>query len=162
MNNKVEIEIELLIDASIDIQQYLFCNFIYYPNLSLFNMYLEQFDKFFTKESLEDLIEKGFIKLLDTEEGFKLSNIKVTDKYIKTFIPNNKKVAENSKVEDWIDEWYTLFPRGIKSGGYLVRSDKNGCLVKMRKFLKQHPEFGKTIIMKATKEYVDKMQLNNY
>lgn len=60
----------------------------------------------------------------------------------------------DSKVGQWIDSWLEIFPKGMKSGGKLVRSDRKGCLNKMTTFLKEY-KFDKDLIMKATKQYVD-------
>jgi hypothetical protein len=61
-------------------------------------------------------------------------------------------ISENSP-ESWIDEWLDIFPRGVKSGGKLIRSDKAGCIRKMKVFLREYP-YNKDVIMRATKAYI--------
>lgn len=55
----------------------------------------------------------------------------------------------------WFDDWYEMWPRKIKSGGYLIRSDKNSCATKMVKFRKANPQFTPDIILEATTNYVN-------
>lgn len=57
-------------------------------------------------------------------------------------------------VPSWIDEYRELFPAKIRSGGYPVRGSKKGCLRKMEKFVREHPQYTKDIILAATAEYV--------
>lgn len=56
----------------------------------------------------------------------------------------------------FIDAFRELFPKGIRSGGYLVKGSKGGCVRKMKKFLDTHPEYSQEVILKATKAYVDR------
>lgn len=71
------------------------------------------------------------------------------------------KVLQKENVEDWFSEWFDLFPKGIKTGGKLVRSDEKGCLKKMQKFIKDYP-FDKNTILKATKEYLNEFEIKNW
>ncbi len=56
---------------------------------------------------------------------------------------------------NWIDEWVDIFPRGVKSGGRLLRGDKLSCMRKMRVFLREYPGYSKEIIMQATRNYIE-------
>ena len=63
---------------------------------------------------------------------------------------------------DWIDEWLELFPKGMKTNGKLVRSDRKGCETKMQSFLKDY-KYDKDFIIKVTKEYIeDKLENGGY
>lgn len=62
----------------------------------------------------------------------------------------------------WIDEWIDLWPKGVRSGGYLVRSDKKSCEKKMNKFLKEHSKVTKEQIFEATKIYVERLRRANW
>lgn len=53
----------------------------------------------------------------------------------------------------WIDEWLDIFPRGVRSGGRLLRGDKQSCLRKMDVFLKEY-SYTKEIILEATRRYI--------
>jgi len=61
----------------------------------------------------------------------------------------------------WFDKWYELFPKGVKSGSKLVRSDYKTCKAKMEKFVKTNA-FSASTILKATKDYVDEFSNNGY
>ncbi len=73
----------------------------------------------------------------------------------------NPKPKVEESVESWFDEWMEMFPTGVKSGGRLVKSDKQGCLKKMKKFVKDYP-FTKETILQATKEYLDEFQAKDW
>jgi hypothetical protein len=70
-------------------------------------------------------------------------------------------VTTSDDVEAWIDEWVDIFPRGVKSGGRLIRSDKASCLRKMKVFLREY-DYDRETIMKATKAYMDSKRQENY
>lgn len=160
---KFEVDIEKLIDNSISITQYFLCQMIYLQESKLLNFYLEQFGTFSSKADFDNLLKSEYIGIHDEKRGYVFSNFYTTHKFVQDFIEKEKRSKlENSLVEDWIDIWYNLFPRGVKSGGYLVRSDRNGCLTKMKKFIKANPDFTREIILKATSNYVDYMRMRNY
>ena len=104
------------------------------------------------------------LELIDENKDYLLSNFKVTNKFIDIFMEHKPEEIKSSgsNVEDWIDEWYNLWPKGIKSGGYPVKSGVKGCLVKMKKFIKEYPNYNKDIIMKATNDYISYSRMNNY
>lgn len=160
----VEINVEKLLDYGIDWNQYMFLQFIYQQQQAMFDTYISINDKFFTKDSLDQLKDLDYLRLVKEPLGYRFSNIEVTPKFISHFIQKSfvSKVGKE-KVEDWIDEWYELWPKGVKSGGNtLVRSDKNGCLNKMKKFVKTNPDYTKEIIIRATKDYLNHLRMNNF
>jgi hypothetical protein len=61
----------------------------------------------------------------------------------------------------WIEDWLLLFPEGVKSGGYYIRSDEKECADKMVKFIKKY-KYDKDTIFKATKNYIERMKKQNY
>ena len=65
-------------------------------------------------------------------------------------------------VTGWFEAWYEMWPRKIKSGGYLIRSDKNSCMVKMVKFRKANPTFSPEVILKATENYLTTFKRKEY
>lgn len=62
----------------------------------------------------------------------------------------------------WFDGWYEMWPRKVKSGGYLIRSDKNSCMLKMIKFRKSNPTYTPEIILKATENYLTTFRRKEY
>jgi len=122
-----------------------------------------------TMVSLELLEKKGFIKITENKIvarqksiDFLLgSELSETDKPIATSKSAKNKELVGS-VDDWIQEWRELFPAGIKSGGYPVRSPKSGCATKMKFFIKSNKEVTKEMIFSATKKYVAERALKRY
>lgn len=76
------------------------------------------------------------------------------------FIEENFTAKKANQI-DWIDEWLDLFPRGVKSGGKLLRSDRNACLTKMSKFVKAN-KYPKDLIMRVTQDYLYERSLEDY
>lgn len=64
------------------------------------------------------------------------------------------KEPDPQDVDTWIDEWIDIFPRGVKSGGRLLRSDLPSCLRKMKIFLREY-KYSKETIMQATRNYIN-------
>ena len=61
----------------------------------------------------------------------------------------------------WYKEWYDLFPKGIKSGGYYVKSDFIAVCKKLSNFTSKY-DISKDDILKATKTYISVMESKNY
>jgi hypothetical protein len=70
-------------------------------------------------------------------------------------------IKDNENVEEWIKEWVDIFPRGIRSGGRLLRGDTPSCLRKMRVFLREYP-YSKDIILEATRKYLQAKEAENF
>lgn len=160
---KFEVDVERLVDYGLPLNQYFLCQIIYQQDSKILNFYMEQFGKIADKEEFEKLIVDGYLGMHEEKRGFVFSNLYITKQFIDRFVdkPKPSKVSGES-IEDWIDIWYNLFPKGVKSGGYLVRSDKHGCIIKMKKFIKRYPGFNKEIILKATSDYLDYYRMRNW
>lgn len=65
-----------------------------------------------------------------------------------------KKYVEINKIEEWIESWRALWPSGVKSAGRPVKGSKQGCITKMSKFIKNHPEVSVEQIFEATRGYL--------
>lgn len=156
--------VDLLIKHSLTIQDYLLLRFILESDIDSFTNYKEKFGPFYTLEGVEKLIKDKFLKTKTSSGVLSLGNLAVTSKFLINFknILGNAVKGNTEEVEDWFEEWYNLFPRGIKSGGYMVRGDKRGCLNKLKKFTADYPEFNKDIIIEATKEYIEESRKNKY
>lgn len=159
----VSIDIEKLIKCGLDINQYLFCSFIYQQSQPDLDNYIGLFGEFFDEESLIFIRSLGYLDLKKESDRYRFGNMFVTELFVEDFIEKSvpsKLISE--KIEDWFDDWFDIFPKGIKSGGYLVRSDKQGCLSKMSKFIKKYPEYNKDVIIRATKDYVNYMRMKQF
>lgn len=67
-----------------------------------------------------------------------------------------------NKVEEWINEYREIFPKGVKSGGRPVRGDKQGCIKKLTTYLKKNKKVTKEEVFDAAKSYVFEMKRKNY
>lgn len=160
---KFEVDVERLVDEGISLNQYFLLQLVYQQDSKILNYYLEQFGVFTSQKDFDNLINNEYLGLQDPKRGFVFSNLFITKRFIDRFIEKEKRSKlEKEVVEDWIDLWYSLFPKGVKSGGYLIRSDKNGCLSKMKKFCREYPDFTKEIILKATSDYLDYYRMRNW
>jgi len=160
---KFEVDVERLVDYGMPLNQYLLCQIIYQQNDKILTFYMEQFGKFVTVDDFNKLLIDEYLGMHDSKRGFVFSNLFITKNFINRFIEKPTVSKVNGEcVEDWIDIWYNLFPKGVKSGGYLVRSDKHGCTNKMKKFIKKYPEFTKDIILKATYDYLQYYRMKNW
>lgn len=100
---------------------------------------------------MKQLSNRGFIH--DETE------LKFTDQALEKITQAPK---QTDTVLEWINDFREIFPKGIRSGGLPVRGDKQSCLKKMRKFVKEYPEYDKDLILKATKNYVDNKAREQY
>ena len=55
-----------------------------------------------------------------------------------------------------------LFPSGVKTGGYSVKSHPKVIALKLKTFLKEYPEFTKEDIIEATTKYVEDRRKHNW
>lgn len=117
---KFEIDVERLVDEGVKLNQYFLCQFIYQQDNKILNYYLEQFGTFITQSDFDFLVENEYLGQHEPKKGYVFSNFFVTKKFISKFIEKEvKSKFEKEVVEDWIDLWYSLFPKGVKSGEYL-------------------------------------------
>lgn len=98
-----------------------------------------------TKDSFKSYV---YDVLTDGELSAEDCYDKITAYINENFIP--KKAVK----VDWVQEWLELFPKGMKTGGKLVRSDKKGCQEKMEIFLRMY-KYNKDFIMQVTKDYIE-------
>lgn len=121
------------------------------------------------KESIGWLINRKFIKNnSDNKFEIKFSNLSLVNQaeFNKLNLHAVSSVTTVLEVEqdrdEFIDEWYSLWPVGVKTSNYLIRSGKKAVKVKMNKFLKQHPEYSEETILKATEEYIKRFKIKGY
>jgi hypothetical protein len=140
------------INNKINIYQTLMLWFIENNDLYTAKKYVDAFGVF-EELQLDYLLNEQYV----VGDKYDFNSLSVTNKY------RNLHKKKDSDVDQWIDEWFELFPKGIKSGGYYtVRCDKQGCIKKLRNFIKNNPEFDKSIIIQATKNYVNEAALQGY
>ncbi len=99
-----------------------------------------------SKDLISKLEELGYIK--DTIDGLILRK-----KAIDLF--TNKMPNKQKDLEDFVEKYRNLFPQGVKSGGRIVKGDKQGCLAKIKRFNSKYSEYTQQDILDATKAYLD-------
>ena len=106
--------------------------------------------------------EKAFNRYVEESNTDSFEDDDIVDIFIE-FTKQQQKETLKTKdyVEAWIDEWMDLFPRGVKSGGKLLRSDKKACLKKLIDFVNE-TKYDQDTIMQATKDYLFERSLENY
>ncbi len=153
--NKFEIDVERLIKLKMSVEAFTLLWCMRYEKEDLLSKYILECGRLST-EFLDKLVQQEYIKAEKDSAGkYYLTTLSITDK-AKALFP------ELNQVEDWIDQWFDSWPKGVKSGGFYVKTDKNICLKKMEKFCKEHPQYSKGIIIGATKKYLDSVSIKNY
>jgi len=98
------------------------------------------------ESNIKYLESQGYLKIVgDLPEG-----IEWRKKYL-DLLPTESN--QSTSVEEWINDWRELWPSGVKSGGYYIKSNKEDLLNKMNKFVKKY-KFTKEQIFEATKNYL--------
>lgn len=80
-------------------------------------------------------------------------------------LEDNVSGEKEVQVSDWdtfVSNFRSLFPSGVTTGGYYVRSSSSDCSKKLMIFMKEHPQHSRDIILKATKAYIDRYKLQGY
>lgn len=108
-------------------------------------------DLLVSSEVIKQLERRGL--LIQSENGYA-----ITSKGYELI----KKPLPISDFPEFIKEYRELFPRGIRSGGYLLKGSASGCAKKMRKFIYEHPEYSKEIILTATKNYLRRKEQDGW
>jgi hypothetical protein len=150
----ISIDINFLIENSIPIEMYLLGILLREHAYMLIHDYVSSAGVF-ERKKVEEFIERGLFEYSGTTGVYGTNNLAVTDKFIE--LTN----LSREKPSSFIDEWYSLWPSGIKSGGYYVRSGKPSCEKKLQKFMNSY-EYNKDVIMDATKRYIDRMKIGGY
>jgi hypothetical protein len=115
-----------------------------------------------SKEDFMNLIGNCYLLNKNTTDtSIYFSQLEVTNDGQKLL---NDLLVQRSKSNSlpWVLEYYELFPKGIKSGGYYIKTDLKGCEKKLLDFLKKNPNFSKENILDATKLYLLEMKQRGY
>lgn len=99
--------------------------------------------------NLNELQRQGYIKITDV--GFDLR-------------PKGKELFldhRSTAVLDWIDSYRELFPKGKTPDGYPYKGDKEGCIRKMKAFMKKYP-YSKEEILEATVGFIEAKRKKNF
>lgn len=74
----------------------------------------------------------------------------------------NDDISKLDSLEDFLESWMSLWPKGIKSSGLYIRSDFASVKHKMVRFIKNHPQYSLDLIYKATKLYLTEREINGW
>lgn len=134
----------------------LFILYCTYHNLSMDSLDDSITSKRFILQYYE-LVRKGLLVESELVSGFILTDRgrELVEKIAQIWADNESKDEINIK------EWLELFPKGVKTGGKLLRSDAKGCLTKMKTFMKSY-KYSWEEIMSATKAYLDDRAKDDY
>ena len=65
-------------------------------------------------------------------------------------------------IEILASELRGIYPKKIRSGGVLIRSDLRSTMIKLKKFLQLYPNYTKEEIIKATQGYINERRLHGF
>ena len=168
--NQIQKIIKSCQSNNIDFQAYVLLYGLHTDNMDLVCDYHDV--EPYTPYIINNLVHQGLLtKILSTDskvglEDLYANNLKLTQLGSLIFKDSIISAPSNEKLftykVTWIEEYYELFPKGIKSGGFYVRSSIQDCSNKMFKFLNDNPQFTKDIILAATKNYIKDCEARNY
>ena len=143
----MEIDLKSLENSCLWVEDYFLLQLIHEGiNLDSFNWFN------LPDETCTRLEEMGFIKILGSGDE---RVIELRQKALELF--GNDKM----NVSDWIEQWVNLWPKGVKSGGYYLKPNKQDALSNMQKFVKKY-KFTKDQIFEATGNYLKEKERDNW
>lgn len=147
---------EKILELEITPNQYFIAWCIQEQKKDLFEKLLQIDNEDKIKNDLYKLYTKGFINCeLCEVNTFDFSKIKVENLFSK-----NKEIKTDFTI--FATRLYEKFPKGVKSGGYLVRSGFTDFEKKLRKYIETHKTHTFEIIEKAFTIYIEKSKRNNW
>ncbi len=149
MKEEITINIKQWQKTELEISAFIFLQSIYNKEYDLAEIL---YQKWYLRTGLKDFEELLYIKITGPE----LEDIMPRQKMLDIFQTKDKQT-----VAKWIESWCEIFPKGVKSGGYYVKSNAQDCLKKMIKFIKVR-KYSKEQIFQATKNYIDRKAKENY
>jgi hypothetical protein len=171
---KIEIDLEKLHKNELTPNQHIYLKLLFAADKDGLSRIFELENEKKIKDDLFKLYQKGFIKLNIEEDG-RVFNLDIiidlissVDQSVKDYVKAD--ISDYDKFDEFIEEWYALFPKGVQVGRYPVRSGLSGCRTKMLKFVKKHKQYSYDQILMATKKYIEShrrdgfkfMKLANY
>lgn len=148
----MEIDINLLVGHKLTPNSYVYLYFLVHKKMCPLNM----------KVNEAGLEKSGYLKITPGQiiPRQKAVNLFPEAEYAKAQSELAKDMM--ASVDDWIQEWRELFPKGVKTGGYPVRGSKGGCTKKMKAFIKVNKGVGKALIFDATRKYIAEKASQRY
>lgn len=150
----------LCLEHDITFEQYLFLYMLTKSEDTNLEKYCRKYGGPDSKRLILDPLEqKGYLTNTNTvQPPYFFYKMQPTKKFLTEFGITKL----NLNVSSWIKEWLDLWPKGIKSGGFYVKTGLGGCEKKMLAFVKENPQFTKDIIFDATRRYLTEMEGRGY
>lgn len=141
-------------DHAIGIHQFIFLNMVISEDISeeFIHSFMITYGETAYLNFHRTLESSGIIKI--TGDGLK--DISVRDLGLE-LIGQSK----SDNIIEFAEKFKELFPKGIKSGGYPVRSSTSDIADKLRKFFKKH-KYSQEQVLEATKRYIDRKSNEGY
>lgn len=159
-NKIVTVDLKKVVQSCLTVEEYFFAHMLFASERYMLDIYIKNAKLNFI-EIAKGLIQKNYVQFskYDGDDlDYRIGNLEVTQEFLDLIHAKN----DVTGVESWIDKWYALWPTGIKSGGYYLKTDKKGVLKKMKDFVLSYPEFGEELIMKATENYLLDQSLGGF
>jgi len=137
----------------LDVEQYMLCMALYSGTKEEMTKYFSAFGPI-SRTRIEPLLDRKLIRSVSTS-SLAFDNLRLDEK---SFL----ELQKIESVSKWYDQWFELWPVGVKTGGYYVRTDQQGCKTKLSKFVKKYPQYTKDVIMEATQRYLFQRSLHGY
>ena len=145
----IDLDLQNLKKSGLFINEYIILQLIYEEK----GKYLEEFIfscPIDAKIAIKSLEQQMYIKIQE-------DNLILREKGSQIF----KKYDLKNNIKTWIEEWLNLFPSGVKSGGYYVKSNENDVINNMVKFVKKY-KYTKEQILQATSLYIEEFRSKNW
>lgn len=147
----IDVALNLLSFYNITIKQYLFCIALRNKDKELVEYF--SIDKI-SQRDIDGLLQHSLL-FTKKSPSTELRDYSLNEKQF-------EKLFNIPTASSFIEEWFDLWPKGVTSGNYYVRSDIKACEDKMNKFMKKYPKYTKEIIMNATSNYINRLKLDGY
>jgi hypothetical protein len=103
------------------------------------------------KDLTDVMLERGIVKR--TKKGYEL-----TEKWYSV----RNETMSSKDIMGLCRQYLELWPSGVKSGGYYVRSGINSIYTKMERFVRSYPGYTPELILKATRMYIEEKRKENW
>lgn len=155
----IEIDTDQLIELGITPNQYVNIYLLELKDIDTIKGFMDINGEDYTKKDFYNLYIKDLItNEIDenNEEELNIENLKLNKNIQQQILEKERKFL------DFVNSYYELFPKGVKTGNLFVKSNKAKCGSKLKKFIQNHKEYTEEIILQATKNYIEYCKRKNY
>lgn len=156
---KVTIDLEELNELRITPTQYILAYHIHHQLKDEFNKLMQLYKIDCFNEDMHNLIIKGYLNGGNPKNTYDINFDKST--IIGIFIEEEEETGDVLTWSQFVKAFRDIFPAGIKSGGFYVRSSERDLSIKLKKFVKDYG-YSQDTILDATQCYIDESGLKGY